>query len=137
MSPGIAFFTEVRQEDPTNLYATRLRHATQELTALSGATVTATNLIPAGCWLVGVTARVTLAITGAADFDIGDGTDVDLWGAAIAIALDTVTDITEFTAAGQAQYTAANNVVMTGNGSFTAGSVRLVAHYIDLIPPQS
>src|SRR5262245_37705472 len=50
----------------------------QELT-LSGASVTTTGLIPAGYTLIGVTSRVTVTITGATTWDLGDGTTQDLY----------------------------------------------------------
>ncbi len=101
--------------------------------ALSGATVTATNLIPAGCFLIGVTIRVTTLITGATSFKIGDGSDDNRWGDTIAVAAGTTTTIADFTAAGYGQFTSANNVVLTANGSnFTAGAVRITADYLSL-----
>ena len=105
---------------------------------LSGASVTATNLIPAGCFLLGVTVRVTTAITGATSFSIGDGSDADRWGATIAVAAGTTTTIANFTANGFGQFTAANNVVLTANGGdFATGAVRVTAHYLDLSPATS
>lgn len=104
--------------------------AETEETALSGATVSATDLIPAGAVVVGVVARVTTLITGATTFQIGDGTDADKWGDAIAVAADTTTSAADFTAAGPTLYAAATDVVLTATGSdFTAGAVRLTVHY--------
>jgi len=115
-----------------------IRSATTELTGMSGATVTATNLIPAGAFIYGVLIRVTTTITGASAFTIGDGSDVDRWGTGIALAAGTTTDVTDFTAAGFGQFSGANDVVLTATtANFTAGSVRLVVHYIDLTPPSS
>ena len=117
---------------------TVINRATTLLSALSGATVTATNLIPAGSLVLGVTARVTTLITGATSFEIGDGVDADRWGTTIAVAANTTTDIANFTIASPVYYTAANNVVLTANGSnFTAGAVRLTVHYIDLVAATS
>lgn len=121
-----------------NVQKTVIKQATTELTGLTRATVTATDLIPAGSFLIGVTARVTTTITGATTFDIGDGTDVDRWGAAIALPAGTTSDITDFTASGFGQFGSANNVVLTANvANFTAGAVRLTAHYISLTAPTS
>jgi len=103
------------------------------VSALSGATATATNLIPAGCFLFGITVRVTTLITGATSFDIGDGSDANRWGGTIAVAVGTTSSIADFTAAGYGQFTTANSVVLTANGSnFTAGAVRVTAHYLTL-----
>lgn len=105
-------------------------HSSQELTALSGASVTTSGLIPAGCILKAVVVRVTTAITGATSFDIGDGTDVDRWGAGIAVALATRTFETDFTADPGGWSASAREVTLTANGSnFTGGAVRIVAFY--------
>jgi len=112
---------------------TTQKFATTEVTGMTGASVTASNLIPAGSFIIGVTVRVTTTITGATTFDIGDGVDVDRWGAAIALAAGTTTTIADFTAAGFGQFATANDVVLTANGAnFTAGAVRITVHYISL-----
>jgi hypothetical protein len=117
-----------------NGQSTQLGQSTTLLTGLSGATVTATNLIPANCILLGVTARVTTAITGATSFDIGDGSTADRFGDDIAIAADTTAN----NCIAPALITAATNVVLTANGSnFTGGDVRLTAHYMTLVAPTS
>lgn len=112
--------------------------ATTELTGLSGATATASSLIPAGSMVIGLGAYVTTAITGPASFDIGDGTDVDKFGAAIALAQTTTVDMTDSTVTAPSIYTAATDVVLTANGgTFSTGAVRLVVHYIKLNAPTS
>lgn len=108
------------------------------LSALSGATATATNLIPAGTLVLGVTVRVTTLIEGATSFDIGDGSDVDRWGASIAVAANTTTSIADFTIASPIYYAAATSVVLTANGSnFTAGAVRVILHCLRVTAPTS
>lgn len=124
-------------ELPVNAQQLSIKTATTELTALSGATVTATNLIPAGSLVLGVSARVTTAVEGASDFDIGDGTDPDIFGAAIAIGINTTSDLTDSTVSTPTIYAAATSVVLTGNGSFTAGAVRITVHYITIVAPTS
>jgi len=116
-------------------YTTLLTKETT-LTGLSGPTASASFFIPAGSIVLGVTARVTTAITGATTFDIGDGTDVDCWGAAIDIAVNTTTDASKFTITALPIYSTATSIVLTANGSnFTGGAVKLVLHYIDLHAP--
>jgi len=101
----------------------------------SGATSSATDLIPAGAVVLGVTVRVTTLITGATTFTIGDGTDADKWGATIALTAGTTTSGASFTAAGPTLYAAATSVVLTATGSnFTAGAVRVTVHYYDFTP---
>jgi hypothetical protein len=117
-----------------NGQSTQLGQSTTLLSGLTGATVTATNLIPANCILLGVTARVTTAITGATTFDIGDGVTADRFGNDVAIALNTTSNQVIAPAA----FAAANNVVLTANGSnFTGGAVRLTAHFMTLVAPTS
>ena len=107
--------------------------ATVLKSALSGATVTATDLIPAGSLVLGVTARVTTVITGATSFDIGDGTDADAFGDNIAVTANTTTTLASYTVTAPAIYTAATSVVLTANGSnFLTGAVRLTVFYISL-----
>lgn len=123
--------------DSANGSTLNIKSATVLKSALSGATVTATALIPAGSLVLGVVARVTTLITGATTFKIGDGTTADLWGATVAVALNTVTTGTSFKAAtGPVFYPAATDVVLTANGSnFTAGAVRLEVWYISQSGP--
>lgn len=122
----------------TNDQTTSMGIATVVLSAMSGATVTASNLVPAGVMVVGVSIRVTTAVEGATTFTIGDGTDADRWGDLISIDVDTTTDIADFTIANPVYYTVATDVVLTGTGgSFTAGAVRITVHYIDIMPAGS
>ena len=113
-----------------------IRSATTELTGLTGATVTASSLIPDGALIVGVTVRVTTTITGATSFDIGDGTDVDRWGVTIGLPSGTTTTGADFTSGTVEILLAAGDVVLTANGpDFSAGAVRIVAYYMDLTAP--
>lgn len=119
-----------------NGQASTVRQATTTLSAMSGATVTATNLIPANSIVLGVTLRVTTLITGATSFDIGDGSDVDRWGAAVAVAANTTSATATITSL--PFYAATTSVVLTANGSnFTAGAVRVTVHYMSTTAPTS
>lgn len=109
---------------------------------LSGATGTATNLIPAGAFVVGVTTRVTTLVTASAGtgFTIGDGTVADRWGSAVALSAGTTTSGANFKAATapyQAYPTATSVVLTMTGGNFTAGAVRVTVHYIDFTPATS
>jgi len=102
-----------------------------------GATEDAVALIPAGCFLIGVTTEIIDAISGSGltSFDLGDGTDVDVWGATLPLGAGSLTDQTDFTADGFAQFTVANLVRLTANGTvpqFDAGLIRITAHYIQI-----
>ena len=115
----------------TNGQQTTALFATTELTGLVGASVTASNLIPAGAFIAGVTIRVTTTITGATTFQVGDGSDPDRWGNAITLAAGTTTTAVNFTATGFGQFATANDVVLTATGAnFTAGAVRITIHIL-------
>lgn len=111
---------------------------TTTLSGLSGASVTTVGLIPAKVVLRGAVARVTTAITGAASFEIGDGTDVDRYGTAVAIALGTTTSSSNFTADPESYSSSAREITLTANGgNFTGGAVRLVVWYELMSGPTS
>ncbi len=115
---------------------TRLLSNSATVSTPSGQTATATNLIPAGCMLIGVTSRVLTAVTGPAGFDIGDGVDVDRFGNSISVGLGTTTNIINATTSAITTFQASNDVVLTSDGAdFTGGSVKLVAHYISITAP--
>lgn len=112
--------------------------ATELLSGLSGASASTTNLVPAGARIMCVSARVTTLIEGATTFDVGDGTDVDRYGAAIALTAGTTVDETDYTADPMSWSASAQDVTLTANGSnFTAGAVRVSAVYVVPRPPTS
>lgn len=114
-----------------NASTVQRKQATVQSSAMSGASVTLTNLIPAGSAVVGVTVHPTTAITsgdGATTYNVGDGTDVDRWGAAIAFASDVT--LANITITSVPIYAAATSVVLTAiGGTFNAGVVRVTVHY--------
>jgi hypothetical protein len=101
--------------------------------AMSGATLTLTNLIPAGSVVFSVTVHPTTAIAsgdGGTTYSVGDGTDVDRWGAAIAFAADVT--LANATITSIPIYAATTSVVLTCDGgkTFNAGVVRVTVHYL-------
>jgi hypothetical protein len=116
----------------TNYQRLTIKTKAVTLSGLTGASVaTTTGFIPDGAVLVGLTTRVSTAITGATGYDIGDGSDADRWGANVAIALNTSSDNTNWTAGTIECFTAAQEVTLTAVGSnFTGGAVVIVAHYL-------
>jgi hypothetical protein len=116
----------------TNFQRLTIKTKAVTLSALSGASVATTGgFIPDGAVLVGLTTRVSTAITGATGYDIGDGSDADRWGANIGIALNTSSDNRDWTAGTIECFTAAQEVTLTAVGSnFTGGAVVIVAHYL-------
>jgi hypothetical protein len=114
-------------------------------TGVGTGTITLTELIPAGALLLGITARVTTILAGAAltTFSIGCSTpnDTDRFGTGIAIAAGTT--VNSLTASASnflwAQiYTTAPVMVLTAAaGVISTGYLRITAHYIDLTPATS
>lgn len=116
----------------TNFQRLSIKTLREVSTTLSGATYVSTIAIPAYAVLIGVTTRVNTAITGATTYDVGDGTDVDLWGAAIPVALNSESRTANFTAvAATGAAATSRTVTLTANGSnFTGGVVEICLHYL-------
>jgi len=117
--------------------STNLQHSTEELLALVGASVSTTNLIPGGAVLVGVTIRVTTSVTGATSFDVGVAADPDAFGSTIVLTAGTTTENSDFTANPITIWEPlANDIILTANGpNFTAGAVKVAAHFILVTAP--
>lgn len=110
----------------------RILSESQDLT-LSGATSTLTGFIPKGCFLLGLSAKVITAVTGATTWDLGDGSDADCFANDKGLTVGTVTTQADYTAEVLKQYTSATSIVATANGSnFTAGKLRVTMFFIRL-----
>ena len=132
-----------------NAQATNIKQATVVVTTTAAATATATNLIPAGATVIGVTTRVTSAVTGDAGFtgfDVGhSGTaivsaDQNAFGDNVTPSINETTDGTDSTVAGPINFCTAADVVLTqrGGSTFVAGGVvRVTVHYINLTAPST
>lgn len=115
----------------TNYQRMTLTSARTTLSGLGGASVTATNLIPDGAVVVGVTARVTTEITGSTGFLIGTAGDPDRWGDITGTAVGTTSDNRDWTAGTIECFTSTSDVVITAKTSnFTAGAVEIAIHYL-------
>lgn len=109
-------------------------------TLVSGAAAatitTGTGAIPAGSLVLGVSTEVvsTFSNTSLTSMTIGDGTDVDRFGATIALTAGTKTTLANWTVVVPPIYPTATAVIMTGTGaSFAAnGSIRVTVWYISL-----
>jgi hypothetical protein len=127
----------------TNGQQTSIKMATVVLTIgpVAAATDTCLNLIPAGSMVIGVTTRVTTAVTGDAGFtgfSVGDGADADRWGANLNPAKDETSDLTDCTITSAPIYSTATSVILTqvgGSAFATGGVVRVTVHYISLTAP--
>jgi hypothetical protein len=120
-----------------NGVAIAYRQATTTVTATSGAAVTATNLIPKGAFVLGVTTRVTTALgtgNGTSGYQVGDGVDDDRWGNVTGTAIGTDTDNSDATADWTGAFTAATSVVLTANGGNFDGTgvIRVTVLYINI-----
>jgi hypothetical protein len=116
----------------TNFQRMSIKTLRESSGALSGATYVTTIAIPAYANLIGVTTRVTTEVTGATDYDVGDGSDVDLWGAAIGVTLGSQSQTSDFTAVAAVGAAATSRTVtLTANGSnFTGGVIEICLHYL-------
>lgn len=113
-----------------------ISHSEVELTGLTGATTTAVGVIPARVLVLGVTTLVTTVIGGATSYDVGDGDDIDRWGATITIDSNPG-DFTDNTLAWNNSALASDVVLTANGGSFSSGAVRVVVTYMSLTAPTS
>jgi len=117
---------------PTSGASANIKVATELLSDVSS-TATTTGLLPAGCILLGLSTYVTDTITGASvtGYTVGDGTDADRWGDITGTAIGTDSTIADWTAVGIVITSATDVTITATGGTFTAGAIRIVAHYID------
>jgi len=92
-------------------------------TATAGATITLTELIPDGAVVMGVTTKVTTALTGGVTgYQIGTAADADRWGVAATATIGTTTDNRDWTNGTIECFTAATDVILTANGASFSGT---------------
>lgn len=124
---------------PSNegLVETSIQHVTATTGNLSGPTATLVGLIPAGALLLGITTSVLSGVGGPAGYDVGDGVDVDRWGASISTTIGTDSDITDYTSTALTYFPTATDVIITSDGVDFSGSgnIRVAVHYITLVAP--
>lgn len=101
---------------------------------------TATNLIPAGCKVVGVTARITTPIVfgTATSWGIGVAADEGAWGSGLTItAENAATSAADFSTRNEIYFPTATSVIVKGNGTgtLTSGAVYLTVEYTRPAPP--
>jgi hypothetical protein len=114
-----------------------IQFACQEelLTGLSGATKVSTITFPNPCLILGVSCRVTTAITGATSFNVGrTGGTANEFGN-VAVAAGTTNSGILGTPNGQ--YSSVTVTLTAVGGNFTGGGVRIQLNYILLNPPTS
>ena len=97
--------------------------------------VTTGSIIPDGAFLTAVSGRVLTAGTTCTGMSIGDGSDVDLWGANIAVTDTTTFNLSDATATFNPVQIAVQEITVTGtDGASTPANcvdlvVALTAHY--------
>lgn len=108
---------------------------TKELTAtLTGASVTLTGAIPAGCLLLGVQGRITTAITGATGYQVGVTGDLTRWVNRDDTAAGSVFGVNTYAATETAPryYPSNPDIIITARtANFTAGALRIVLSYVE------
>jgi hypothetical protein len=108
-----------RRASSTDYHRGAIASSMTTLSAVSGASVTATGLIPDGAIVVGVTTKVTTALgttNGTTGYTVGDGSDADRWGAITGTAAGTSSDNRDWTATTVQAFTSAQDVVITATG---------------------
>lgn len=118
------------------------RIATTLLSAVSGATVTASNLIPDGAFILGVTTRITTNLgttNGTTGYAVGDSVDPNRWGDIVGTTTSTSSNNANATADFTGAYIAADSVIITAaGGAFDGtGAIRVTVIYLNLTAPSS
>jgi hypothetical protein len=119
----------------TDFHRVAIATARATLTNVSGASVTATGLIPAGAVVMGVTSKVTTALgttNSTTGYKIGTGADDDRWGAITGTAAGTTSDNRNWTAGTIECFPTATDVIVTATGgNFDAtGVIYLSVQYM-------
>lgn len=106
------------------------------LSNVSGATVTASALIPKGAVVYGLTTRINTSLgtgSGTTGYTVGDGSDADRWGDLTATAAGSSTSNSDWTADGSGWFGAATSVVITAKGgNFDGTGVIEVCVFYDM-----
>ena len=114
---------------------TALRIAEIDHAVLSGATSTTASFIPDKAIVLGVTGRVTAAITGATSWQLGVAGSPDRYGSGFGVGPGSYAHGVSGTPL--AYYGGSSLLLTAQGGSFTSGTVRLAVHYYELSPPRA
>jgi len=103
-----------------------------EITGLTGASVSSTIVIPDRSVVIGVTVRTSEAITGASSFDCGIASETSKFGGSLGVSAGA----SNIGVIGPQAFYADTPVLITANGGdFTGGSVRLAIHVLKPVAP--
>lgn len=128
----IARAAAVTVAESTNGFGSGMGVLEQTLSSLSGASVNSSIQIPDRSICLGVTSRVTTAITGATSFDCGIAGEVSKFGGSLGISPGS----TNIGVIGPSAFYADTPVRLTANGgNFSGGAVRIAIHYLRCTAP--
>lgn len=114
---------------------TALRHVEIDHTVAAGSTSETAQFIPDKAIVLGVTARITVAITGATAWSLGVVGSPDRYGSGFGPALN---GFAHGVTGSPLAYFGESSVLLTANGgNFTGGEVRIAVHYLALSPPRA
>ena len=100
-----------------------------------GSTSTTVAAIPDKAIVLGVTARVTTEITGAASWSMGVSGSPDRYGSGFGTTQNSFAH--GVTGQPQAYFGATSLVVTSAGGDFTGGALRIAVHILEIAPPVS
>lgn len=133
------FLVYQQRASGTNYHRTGIKHRTETLSAVTGASVVTTiGVIPDGAIVLGVTTNISVALgtgNGTTGYQIGDGSDVDRWGDITGTSTATVSDDADRTnSAIEAFISGPSEVTITAvGGDFDGvGDIEIVVHYIEV-----
>ena len=113
---------------------TALRQVEIDHVVASGSTSATASFIPDKAIVLGVTGRVTVAITGATSWSLGVTGSPDRYGSGIGVGFNA---FVEGVTSSPLAYFGASSLLLTSAGAdFTGGTVRLAVHYFELSPPR-
>ena len=117
--------------------ATRSWIATADHAVAAGAQSVTAALIPASSLVIGVTARVRGALTGAGvtAWQLGVAADPTRYGTGLGLSVNSFA--MGLSGSPQAYYAATPLILTAVGGTFLGGSVRLAVHLTDIVPPRA
>lgn len=99
----------------------------------AGSTSLTAAIIPTNAVVLGVTARVTSAISGASTWSIGVSGSPNRYGTMIGAAVNSTA--LGVTGQPQAYYSDTEILISADNGAFTGGNIRIAVHLFEVSPP--
>lgn len=122
----------------TDYHRVARKTARATLSGVSGASVTATGLIPAGAKLIGITTKVTTGLgtgNGTTGYAVGTAADPNLWGDVVGTAAGTSSAGVDATADPAGVWSAsARDVILTAaGGNFDGTGVIYVAAFYEIV----